>query len=198
MAAAGHLGTRGVPRAEREDQILDAAVAEFGARGYAGGSVAAIAAAAGISKPLVYGYFGSRDGLYLACLRRAAGTLFAAIAAAPAEPTLRLPIETLRAIFTALAARPHDWSVIHDRTPPPDGEAARTAAEIRAQFTGLAAGGVRELLGARGNTDLLDRSALTEVWIHTVTALVQWWLDHPGETADDMTARCERLLSVLG
>src|SRR5262245_9101334 len=67
----GGVGTKGVPRADREQQILDAAVAGFGERGYAHASMAAIARRAGISKPLVYEYFGSKEGLYLACLRRA-------------------------------------------------------------------------------------------------------------------------------
>ena len=61
----GGVGTKGVPRADREQQILDAAVAEFGERGYAHASMAAIAQRAGMSKPLVYEYFGSKEGLYL-------------------------------------------------------------------------------------------------------------------------------------
>ena len=58
----GGVGTKGVPRADREQQILDAAVAEFGGRDYTHASMAAIAQRAGISKPLVYEYFGSKEG----------------------------------------------------------------------------------------------------------------------------------------
>ncbi|MFE3029993.1 TetR/AcrR family transcriptional regulator, partial [Nocardia tengchongensis] len=59
-------GTKGVPRAEREAQILDVAAAEIARVGYAGLSLAVVAAEAGVSKPLVYSYFGTKDGLYLA------------------------------------------------------------------------------------------------------------------------------------
>jgi len=48
--------------------ILAAAVAEFAARGYAGGRTDAIAAAAGINKRMLYHYFGSKEGLYAAVL----------------------------------------------------------------------------------------------------------------------------------
>jgi hypothetical protein len=30
-----------------------------------------------------------------------------------------------------------------------------------------------------------------------VDSLVGWWLDHPGETAASMTARCVRLFEVV-
>src|SRR6185312_7553136 len=84
----GGVGTKGVPRADREQQILDAAVAEFGGSGYAHASMAAIARRAGISKPLIYEYFGSKDGLYLACLNRAGTHLVDRVAAAQSGTTL--------------------------------------------------------------------------------------------------------------
>ena len=65
------MGTKGVPRAQREQLILDAATTEFGRFGYAGAALSAVAAQAGVSKPLVLGYFGSKDGLYIASVQRA-------------------------------------------------------------------------------------------------------------------------------
>ncbi|MHC8563639.1 helix-turn-helix domain-containing protein [Streptomyces albidoflavus] len=56
-------GTKGVARADRERQIVRLAVEEFGTQGYARASVAAVAERAGISKPLIYTYFASKDGL---------------------------------------------------------------------------------------------------------------------------------------
>src|SRR4051794_26466639 len=57
-----NAGTKGVPRAEREAQIVTAATEVFGAQGFAATSVADVAARAGISKPLIYQYFGSKEG----------------------------------------------------------------------------------------------------------------------------------------
>jgi TetR/AcrR family transcriptional regulator len=47
-------------------RILDAAAAEFGAHGYAGARIRAIAARAGVNQQLVSYYFNGKDGLYQA------------------------------------------------------------------------------------------------------------------------------------
>lgn len=51
-------------------RILDAAEAEFGAAGFAGATIDAIAARAGLSKPNLLYYFRSKNDLYLAVLTR--------------------------------------------------------------------------------------------------------------------------------
>ncbi len=50
---------------KRQNVIVDAAMSLFGAVGYKKGSVADIARAAGISKAMVFYYFGSKKALYL-------------------------------------------------------------------------------------------------------------------------------------
>src|SRR3954447_27064919 len=64
-------GSRRVPRAVRERQMLAVAERAFAERGYHPASVDAIAEAAGITKPMVYAYFGSKEGLYRACMAAA-------------------------------------------------------------------------------------------------------------------------------
>jgi AcrR family transcriptional regulator len=49
--------------------ILDAALAEFAEHGHAGARIDAIAEAAGVSKPMIYSYFGDKDELWSAALR---------------------------------------------------------------------------------------------------------------------------------
>lgn len=51
--------------------ILQAALNEFSTSGYDGARVDRIAAEAGVSKPLLYDYFGDKDDLYAAALREA-------------------------------------------------------------------------------------------------------------------------------
>jgi AcrR family transcriptional regulator len=51
--------------------ILHAALVEFAEQGHAGARIDAIAARAGLSKPLIYSYFGDKDALYAAALREA-------------------------------------------------------------------------------------------------------------------------------
>ncbi|MCL1798539.1 MAG: TetR/AcrR family transcriptional regulator [Eggerthellaceae bacterium] len=52
-------------RAEKQEHIIDAALAVFGRNGYRKASVADIAAEAGIAKGMVMYYFGSKKNLYL-------------------------------------------------------------------------------------------------------------------------------------
>jgi len=57
--------------AERSRQrILDAAIAEFSEKGYAGSRVRAIAERAGVNSQLISYYFGGKEGLYQEIMRR--------------------------------------------------------------------------------------------------------------------------------
>ncbi|MFF6908911.1 helix-turn-helix domain-containing protein [Streptomyces sp. NPDC012389] len=58
-----------MPRARREEQILAAAMDEFGRHGHASASMAAIAGRVGVTKPMLYTYFGSTE-LHTAAHRR--------------------------------------------------------------------------------------------------------------------------------
>ncbi|MGY0499723.1 TetR/AcrR family transcriptional regulator [Nocardia sp. FBN12] len=191
-------GTKGVPRPEREQQILDAAVAEIGRVGYAGLSLADVAHRAGVSKPLVYTYFQSKDGLYIACVDRAAALLFDAIESAIAGADgLGKAARTLDAIFAALEPRPHDWTVLFDRSHPDDGPAADAVRAARRRIAAQAARGVADAISAVELTDPTDVSALTDVWMGAVTSLVLWWLRHPDQSGAQMTARTHRLVGAL-
>ncbi|MBE7188042.1 TetR/AcrR family transcriptional regulator [Jatrophihabitans endophyticus] len=198
-SAVRSIGTKGVPRAEREQQIVAAAVVEFAAAGYAAGSLTRVATAAGISKPLVYQYFGSKDGLYLACLHDVVGGLLARLADAEldVDDTVASRIHPLRAIFAALEPRREAWRLLFDPSAPTTGPISEVTAQYRAQTAELAASGSASFLRARGTYTELDASALTAVWMGLVDSLVSWWLEHPDEPAESMVARCERLLTAV-
>ena len=55
---------------ERREQILEAALAEFAARGLEGGSTESIARAVGISQPYVFRLFGTKKELFIATIER--------------------------------------------------------------------------------------------------------------------------------
>ena len=65
------LPRKRMPRAEREQQMIEVALNLFVSAGYQGTSIEHIAAAAGVSRPILYNLFGSKDKIYLACLKRA-------------------------------------------------------------------------------------------------------------------------------
>ncbi len=74
-----------LPAPERRQAILDAALHVFEAGSYSGATTAEIAAAAGISEPILYRHFGSKRDLYLACLAAAWTSFRAALDAKLAE-----------------------------------------------------------------------------------------------------------------
>jgi AcrR family transcriptional regulator len=67
---------RRLPRAEREEQLLSVAQALFAERGFRAPSMDEIALRAGVTKPILYDHFGSKDGLIAACIRHAGAQLF--------------------------------------------------------------------------------------------------------------------------
>src|SRR5918912_684927 len=73
---------RRLARAEREESMLDAAGSAFARHGFHGASMDAIADAAGISKPMLYNYFGSKEGLYAAYVKRSGQALVETMARA--------------------------------------------------------------------------------------------------------------------
>ena len=74
--AGGGPRQRDAARTRRD--ILDVATAEFAERGYSGGRVDEIAARTQTTKRMIYYYFGSKEGLWIAVLERAYATIRAA------------------------------------------------------------------------------------------------------------------------
>lgn len=192
-------GTKGVPRPEREEQILAEAVDQFAARGYAGVSVADIARRAGISKPLVYQYFGNKDGLFLACLHRVAAPMLERLEVAwsQEDDSVLSRVATLGAVFESLEPQRSAWKLLFDESMPVDGPIAGAAWSYRGRTLQVTASGSQRFLAARGIHDELDTSALGAVWMGLVNSLVLWWLEHPGVSAAQMTARCGRLMRAV-
>jgi AcrR family transcriptional regulator len=65
-------------RPDRERQMLDIAEEVFAEQGYRAASMDDIAERVGVSKPMLYEYFGSKDGLLSACVARIRTDLYEA------------------------------------------------------------------------------------------------------------------------
>jgi AcrR family transcriptional regulator len=194
-----NAGTKGVARADREEQIVEVACRLFGESGFAATSVADIAEAAGISKPLIYNYFGSKEGLYAVCVQHAAATLTAEIERTAGSGTVGLAraVVTLDGMFRVLAPQPWLWHLVFDPTAPRDAATAEVLDAYERRIFDFGIEGVSELLRLAGNDDPTDASAMRAVWENVFRTLVTWWLEHPDESPDAMTARCVRLFSAV-
>jgi AcrR family transcriptional regulator len=93
--------------AERLPQILDAAMAEFAERGFAGASMAGAASRAGVAKALIYHYFPGKAELFQAVVRACVQPVFAeaeALVAAHPGPKAELLGRLLDLGFARIAA----------------------------------------------------------------------------------------------
>ena len=86
-ASDGVVGDTGkrLSSEERRRQILVAALAVFGARGYDGATTDEVARAAGVSQPYVVRLFGSKENLFLATIEEALARMLAGFRAALAD-----------------------------------------------------------------------------------------------------------------
>src|SRR3954468_1056228 len=193
MPDASHSYRRGrTPRAVREAQMVAAAERLFSERGYHGVSMDEIAAASGITKPMLYDYFGSKEGLFLACVERARGRLFEEIAAAvrgaeEAEDALRAGVEA----FLAFADEQREtWTVLFGE----GGRFNEAASAIRAEQAGLIAQLLRELPGGEREPDEEELDALAHVFVGAAEAIAFWAVARPGITLDRVA---DHLMAVL-
>jgi AcrR family transcriptional regulator len=195
-----NAGTKGVARPEREAQIVAAACRAFGERGYAATSVADIAEAAGISKPLIYNYFGSKDGLHAACVRHANAELAEEIERTARTDTVGLAraVVTLDGMFRRLEGEPWLWKIVTDPSTPPDSVLRREIADSSRRVLGFAREAVAELMRSNGDDDPVNVDLMVAVWESVFRTLVTWWVDHPGETPERMTQRCLQLVAAAG
>jgi AcrR family transcriptional regulator len=88
---------------QTQQRILEAALQEFSAKGFAGARVDVIARRARINKRMLYHYFGDKEGLFREVLRRKIAERAAWLASAPEEPAERLPV------WFQLACRDREW-----------------------------------------------------------------------------------------
>jgi AcrR family transcriptional regulator len=168
-----------LPRAERERQTLEAAHALFAERGYAGVTMDDVADAVGVTKPLLYKYFGNKERLYLACMEPA-GELLTRTVVDAVTPTTT-PADALRAgllaFFEFLDTDRDAWRVLFDETLPVSGEVAQRVAEYRDRITELVATAVLSQLPP--SKRVMDRSeveALSAAVLGAAEALGRWWL----------------------
>ena len=108
-------GTKRIPRAIREQQMLDSAIRVFSDLGYRSASMDAIARDASISKPMLYLYYGSKEELFAACVVRESGRLIdhlTAAAVGASGPRRRLE-SVVQAFLEFVDANAASWNVVY-------------------------------------------------------------------------------------
>ncbi len=161
------------------EQVLDAAHGLFAARGYAEVTMDEIAAAVGVTKPLLYTYFGNKERLYVACMERAGDALTETVteAVAATDSPAQALAAGLRAFFSFLDSDRAAWAVLFDETLPIHGEVAEHVGAYRARILRFVAGSIRAQLPepARRAAET-EIEALSAAVLGAAEALARWWL----------------------
>ncbi|QMU80125.1 TetR/AcrR family transcriptional regulator [Streptacidiphilus sp. PB12-B1b] len=203
-----------MPRAQREQQMLDAAVRVFSRCGYHAASMDEIAEASNVSKPMLYLYLGSKEALFVACIRREADRLIAAVAQA-AEPGLETGEQLRRgltAFFAFVAEHRDSWIVLYQQAraqgEPIVEEVAASRRQVVNAVTALVRRAARASVppqrdgahagggapAAAPRPDRGEAAAVAQAIVGAADALAGWVLDTGPEPPEE-TAR--RLMSVI-
>jgi len=167
-----------VPRAVRREQLLQLAEELFMEKGYGGFSIDDLCRGAGVSRPIIYEHFGSKDGLYVACLSRIRVEFEQALlAAAAASPDLSTTVQSCSETwFEILERDPRRWSLVY-------GGATGLVGPLAEQLGDLRDMTVDQIgLLARRFAPLAEPEQIT-AWAHAVSGageqLGRWWLRNP-------------------
>ena len=170
------MSTR-LPATERRALILDAAGRLFGARGYDATRLEEIAAAAGVTKPILYRHFASKQDLYLALLGRHRDDLPTFTAGLTLEGDVAARLRSvLDGWFAYVEAHAYSWRMLfRDHGGGPEVQAARGLVHERARAV------LTELIGAAAGERIPAREhePLAEMLSMGMASLVLWWLDDP-------------------
>ncbi|MET8832344.1 TetR/AcrR family transcriptional regulator [Micromonospora sp. NPDC004540] len=184
-----------LPRAVREQQMLDAAVKVFSRRGFHAASMDEIADDAGISKPMVYAYLGTKEEVFVACLHREGTRMMEAIAgaAAPDLPADERLWRGLRAFFGFVGAHRDGWAVLYRQARGEQPFAAELAT-MRGRLVEVVAGMFDHALRANGReVGATDLEVVAYALVGATESLADWLADHP-EADPEKTAT--RMMNV--
>src|SRR4051794_24012266 len=165
--------------------MLDTARGLFAARGYADVTMDEVASAVGVTKPLLYNYFGNKEQLFLACMKPAGDALLTHVvaavqSAADAPEALR---NGIHAYFEFLDSDRDAWRLLHDEmmSPPPAREIAHVIDEYRARLESLVTAALQE------RTESRAVEPLSVAILGAAEALGRWWL-RTGKLSAERTA----------
>lgn len=143
-----------------------------------------IAAGAGVSKPILYAYFGSKEGLYLAYIDRSGRELVDRLV--NAQPWDERPGSRLRARVTEFMSfveeRADGWRVLFR-----EAASSLPLAEEVATLRGRVAEAVRQMIeDAHPDVAPPAADAIAHALVGAGESLANWWLDHPTVARDQV------------
>jgi AcrR family transcriptional regulator len=176
-----------MPRERREQLILDVAGGVFAREGYHHASMDEIAEMADVSKPMIYAYFDSKEGLYLAYIERAGGELLERLV--NATPRDRKPASMLHARISEFLSFVEEhgdgWRVLFGEV-----GSTRLFADRVARIRGRIADQIRRMVQEGVATcpgySAPAADAIAHALVGAGESLANWWLGHPDVPRDQV------------
>lgn len=171
-----------VPRAIREPQMLDAATEVFSQRGFHAASMDEIASRVSVTKPMLYAYFGSKEGLYSAAVKRAGNHIVKLANGLLNEPDPQQRLkEGTQVLFDFVFSQRAAWAMVYNERMGPDGIVNVT--EFRTQVLKVVAKTLVELRAREhGDVSAGDDAQVAAAMPYAIglmgscESLLRWWI----------------------
>ncbi len=183
-----------MPADRRREVILRAGAELFSERGYERTTLDEVAKASGVTKPILYRHFASKQALYMSLLVRHSDDMPGFVSPVPRDRGGRVDLHPiLDPWFGYARANGHGWQMLFRDAGGGEGiEAFRRQVYERARSV------VAGFLEASGATiPPTQLSATAEMIRAGLAGLVLWWADHPEVPQADVVASAVRLLEPL-
>ncbi|WP_019634450.1 TetR/AcrR family transcriptional regulator [Actinomadura atramentaria] len=186
---------RRMPHALRREQLLRAALGEFGRRGYHETQMEHVAAAARVSKALLYQHFSAKDELFAAVSAEVVAGLTARLnAAVLAEQDSAAGIAAMvRVLYDYATDEPDAWNLLVRHIDKPE-----VGPELRELRDRLGEAFAALLLRRRRADPTLSPAALAvnerrarllvPLMYGSMLSSVSWWLEHPDTPREEAEA----------
>jgi AcrR family transcriptional regulator len=179
VAAVSKTRTR-ISAGERRELVMRAAGRLFGRDGYAGTRIDDIAAAAEVTKPIVYRHFDSKKALYMALLAKHEEdlpTFTEGLSNVSPPPEADALLRTILGHWLDyVRTNQHAWLMLfRDRSDDEEIEQLRRRVSLRARD--VLAAFIAEQAGSRMAAEEIEPTA--EALRGGLAALALWWIDHP-------------------
>jgi AcrR family transcriptional regulator len=170
-----------LPAARRREQLLDVSLELFAEKGYHQTSMNEIAEAAGVTKPVLYQHFESKEQLYLQLLRDVSSQMADAVlkATAQAEGPREQVEKGFEAVFRFVGEKPARFGILF-------AEATRRESEFRReviQFEQAISTAIAELILIQG-MDLKHRQLLGYGIVGLAEVTCRQWIEGGIEVMD--------------
>lgn len=177
----------------RREQILDVAEQLFVERGYAAVNMSDIAAELGVTRPVANYHFGSKEQVYLECVRRARASYDTALLTridltAPPRDQLAAGAD---AFFEILELSPERWILLFGTSSVLSGDASQELADLRfATIDAIAA----LLRSSMPKATEMRIQAAAHAASGVGERLGHWWLREPSLTRRDLVEHFTEVL----